>query len=540
MRISTSWAQQLGVNAMNAQQVKLSKTQMQLSTGLNILTPSDDPAASVRILTLQETIAKTEQYQDNIAMVRSRLNIEETSIGTAEEILFRAKELTVQALNASVTPSDRFSIKYEIDQMLEQMVAVANTKNANGEYIFSGDLSTTPPFAFDGEIGEYVYQGGINQRTLDIAPARRVADGDLGDNVFIDITSVSQTANSTVNGTEVDQRSIFNTLQTLSSALAGQYDIPEATITGDRFMRFGVDYSATGTGSTSFTLTGDVGSAPITLSGNYTNLEDVVSDINSQIPAASQIEARSDGNNIEFISLTEGKDSTVTIAGADAAVGDFLFDFGFSTADTGQAVDLGGTLLGNKTSTFLDYATSPASFELVDQTGNKQTITLSTNYADNNALIADIQSQITGSPIDGSIEVDPTANPIQFNSISSGTSSSVTINQLTGDFLVNAGFTSGVTSRLYKTTLDDVLTDLDFALDRFLEVRTSVGARMNALDEQEIQNEKFVLDMKTTLSEVQDLDYAEAISRFNLNQTALQAAQQTFSQVQNLSLFNFI
>ena len=545
MRISTSWAQQLGVNAMNAQQVKMSKTQMQLSTGLNILTPSDDPAAAVRTLSLQETIDKTTQYQDNIAVVRSRLSIEEGSIETAESIMFRAKELTIQALNSTLTPEDRLAIKAEIDQMLKQMVSVANTKNSNGEYIFSGDLSTTPAFAWDVAIGSYVYQGGVNQRVLDIAPTRRVADGDLGFNVFQNIDSISQEANATVNGAELNKRSIFDTLQALSFSLVSAYEIPEATITGDRFMRFGVDYSG---GAESFTLTGDLGSAVITVPvAQYTSLDQVVNAINTANSVALtgiNVEARSDGNQIEFVSLTQGKGSSIEITAAGGS-GQFLTDFGFISGVIGNGVDLGGVLSGSKLSTFLNYATSPASFELNDEIGNSLQINLATNFATHNDLIIAIDNQINAvgppaSPIAGKIEIDSTANPIQFRSVSSGGKASVQINQVIGNFLNNTGFVSGDTGRVFSKTANDVLDDIDMALDNFLTVRATVGARMRALDDQELQNEKFVLDMKTTLSEVRDLDYAEAISRFNIEQIALQAAQQAFSRVQNLSLFNYL
>jgi len=546
MRISTSWAQQLGVNAMNAQQVKMSKTQMQLSSGLNVLKPSDDPAAAVRILSLQENIDKTTQYQDNIAMVRSRLNIEEGSLGTAENIMFRAKELTLQALNATVTTEDRLAIKAEVDQLLEQMVGVANTRNANGEYVFSGDLSTTPAVSWDPDVGSYVFQGGINQRSLDIGPERKVADGDLGSNVFINIESVSQEANATLNATELDQRSIFDTLQALSMSLQGSYEVPEATVTGDRFMRFGVDYSG---GAESFTLTGDGGSAVITVPvGNYKTLDEVVSAINSDATNATAlsgmgVEVRSNGNQMEFASLTQGKTSSISITSVGGS-GQFLTDFGFTTGVIAKGVDLGGSITGTQPSSFLNYQDSPSSFELNDEKGNKQVITLGTNYLNQAALITDIQGQIAASTgpagIAGKIELDTTANPIEFRSISSGGSASVQIKQVSGDFLKNTGFESGDTGRVYSKTANDALDDIDAALDNFLKIRTTVGARMRALDDQESQNEKFVLDMTTTMSDVQDLDFAEAISRFNIEQTALEAAQQAFSRVQNLSLFNFL
>jgi len=62
----------------------------------------------------------------------------------------------------------------------------------------------------------------------------------------------------------------------------------------------------------------------------------------------------------------------------------------------------------------------------------------------------------------------------------------------------------------------------------------------NALDNQEGINGDAILNMKTVLSATEDLDYAEAISKFNLQTVSLQAAQQAFTQVKKLSLFNYL
>ncbi|MDD2759026.1 MAG: flagellar hook-associated protein FlgL [Methylomonas sp.] len=84
------------------------------------------------------------------------------------------------------------------------------------------------------------------------------------------------------------------------------------------------------------------------------------------------------------------------------------------------------------------------------------------------------------------------------------------------------------------------LADFDKALDRFSTAQVSVGARLNTLDMQESLNEDYIIDYKSMVSEIGDLDYAKAISDFNLQQTALQAAQQSFAKVRNLSLFNYL
>jgi flagellar hook-associated protein 3 FlgL len=131
-----------------------------------------------------------------------------------------------------------------------------------------------------------------------------------------------------------------------------------------------------------------------------------------------------------------------------------------------------------------------------------------------------------------------------------GAGSIITISNVAGTFLADAGFTNNQTkagadlpvlpAQVLQSQLSDVLTDLDTAQSSVLQATTSVGVRQKALDDQESQNDKFILDTKTTLSQVQDLDYAEAMSRFQLQSTALQAAQQTFAKVKDLSLFNYI
>jgi flagellar hook-associated protein 3 FlgL len=84
------------------------------------------------------------------------------------------------------------------------------------------------------------------------------------------------------------------------------------------------------------------------------------------------------------------------------------------------------------------------------------------------------------------------------------------------------------------------LRNLDSGLERINEVRTSVGLRLDTIDTQTELNDERLVDLDSTLSEIQDLDYAEAISRFQLQQTVLQAAQQTYVQVSRLSLFDFL
>lgn len=91
-----------------------------------------------------------------------------------------------------------------------------------------------------------------------------------------------------------------------------------------------------------------------------------------------------------------------------------------------------------------------------------------------------------------------------------------------------------------NTQVSSSLDDFDAVMENISLKRSAIGARLNAIDSQVEANEEVVFQSKKLLSDIQDLDYTEAISRLNLQQVALEAAQQSYVRVQGLSLFNFL
>ncbi|MBP1473371.1 flagellar hook-associated protein FlgL [Frateuria sp. MAH-13] len=91
-----------------------------------------------------------------------------------------------------------------------------------------------------------------------------------------------------------------------------------------------------------------------------------------------------------------------------------------------------------------------------------------------------------------------------------------------------------------QNALNGQLANLDQAVGSVIEARAAVGGRMNALDQQASLNDDLTLQYKSALSNVQDLDYYDAVSKLSLQSSALQAAQLTFSKLQNMSLFDYI
>ncbi len=93
---------------------------------------------------------------------------------------------------------------------------------------------------------------------------------------------------------------------------------------------------------------------------------------------------------------------------------------------------------------------------------------------------------------------------------------------------------------VFHSSMANVLDNLDRNLSNVNEIRARVGARLNSTEDQASINESSLLQVRTTLSDIQDLDFAEAISQLEQQRISLEAAQQSFIRIQSLSLFNFL
>ncbi|MCK5666140.1 MAG: flagellar hook-associated protein 3, partial [Thiotrichaceae bacterium] len=100
--------------------------------------------------------------------------------------------------------------------------------------------------------------------------------------------------------------------------------------------------------------------------------------------------------------------------------------------------------------------------------------------------------------------------------------------------------TGAVAGEDFHDTVLRSITNLDKAIGQIVDAEATIGSRLNATEAQENVNADYLIQVESTLSATQDLDYAEAISRLELEQAGLQASQQSFTKIQSLSLFDFL
>ena len=166
-------------------QLRFSKIQRQVATGHRVNAPSEDPVAMLRILPLTAELRNLGQMQKNLQLAQEAVTLGASSLQDASQIMQRVRELTTQGANGSLSDSDRRSISNELDQLLQQMVSVANSNQA-GRYQFGGTVTDTAPFTTvnDGGGSRVVYGGNQQDLTVGVAPGINAALNIPGDAIF--------------------------------------------------------------------------------------------------------------------------------------------------------------------------------------------------------------------------------------------------------------------------------------------------------------------------------------------------------------------
>jgi flagellar hook-associated protein 3 FlgL len=171
--------------------------------------------------------------------------------------------------------------------------------------------------------------------------------------------------------------------------------------------------------------------------------------------------------------------------------------------------------------------TAPSDLTVTD--GNSATVYPTTTYTPGQTIAFNgVEVKISGNPLPGDqLSLAEEENISIFDTIKSAI-----------DWM-NVG-TSSATPEQHQVDHEEILNQLSSALNHMTIRQTDAGVRGNLIDHQKTSHLDTELVMSKGKSNIEDLDYAKAISEFEQSQVALQAAQQVFVQIKDLSLFNYI
>ncbi|MBT6257413.1 MAG: flagellar hook-associated protein FlgL [Alphaproteobacteria bacterium] len=168
MQVSTKLFNEQSLNRFSNLSGDIQKIQSRIATGKNVLKASDDPVAMINISAAKEKQSQIQRYSSNIDRASSRLSMAEIAITEMQSVVTRIYELSIQAKNDTYNNNDRKSIKAEISELRDLTVDLANSKDTNGNSIFSGYRTNILPFVENVD-GEIEYKGDQGNHSLKVS-----------------------------------------------------------------------------------------------------------------------------------------------------------------------------------------------------------------------------------------------------------------------------------------------------------------------------------------------------------------------------------
>lgn len=146
MRITNGMLTSRALSDLQGNFAAMAKAQEQVSSAKRLNRPSDDPADVQAAIKVNDSLSAIAQYLRNVGTAQRYTSTAETALASGGDAVQRLKELSLQAANDTLSPSDRSAILAEVQQLSDQLVSLANTKLGT-DYVFSGQKTTTAAYA---------------------------------------------------------------------------------------------------------------------------------------------------------------------------------------------------------------------------------------------------------------------------------------------------------------------------------------------------------------------------------------------------------
>lgn len=186
MRVSTYGFSSNFIYESNLLQNQQNTLQNEASTGLKMSLPSDNPAVMAQVLNLQTDNSANTQYQSNITQVQNTASSAFNAINSLESLISQANTIATNASSGTTSSQQLAADATQVTALIQQAVQLGNTKDSQGNYIFGGSNTTTPPFVAttdtNGNVTGVTYQGNTTLAQVEIAPGLTVSAQTVGAN----------------------------------------------------------------------------------------------------------------------------------------------------------------------------------------------------------------------------------------------------------------------------------------------------------------------------------------------------------------------
>lgn len=149
---------------------ELAKLQANVASGLKYNRPSEAPALVGRVQSIESRIAGLRTDVESVARVRVGVDAQASALEAGIDLMSRVRTLTIQGVSQQYSQSERDAIAEEINVLKRSLLDLANSRDADGRYVFAGTRSSIPPYALQQD-GTVVYSGAANPLRVQVSDA---------------------------------------------------------------------------------------------------------------------------------------------------------------------------------------------------------------------------------------------------------------------------------------------------------------------------------------------------------------------------------
>lgn len=182
MTLSTGFFFDRASQQMVRGQQKVADLQTQLATGLKVGQPSDAPEQASTLQRLRSVLVQQKAHQDNLSRVAQRLETQDTVLQNASGLLTRLRELSIQYGNGTLSAEQRRIAAVEVRGLRDQLLSLANSRDAEGFALFGGTRVQGDPYTPEG-----TYEGDQTQTDVPIGRTEIVSNRLHGSAVFVSV-----------------------------------------------------------------------------------------------------------------------------------------------------------------------------------------------------------------------------------------------------------------------------------------------------------------------------------------------------------------
>ncbi|TDR13213.1 flagellar hook-associated protein FlgL [Marinomonas communis] len=210
MRVTTNLIFNQSSLSMQKANERYLKVQEKISEQSDIVRPSDDPNGAGQLLRYGADAKLLDQYDQNMTLATNSLEYESVTLESLNSTLDDINVRLIQTVNGANSQDDLDTLAGEMESLLASVADLMNSKNSNGQYIFSGTSTDSPAFIKDAT-GKYVYAGNEAQQMSQIGDTVSIATNDSGKAVFQDawtrntVTATSSAGTATLSYSISDQ-----------------------------------------------------------------------------------------------------------------------------------------------------------------------------------------------------------------------------------------------------------------------------------------------------------------------------------------------